>query len=70
MHGRLDPENRNIVLNSAISALWKDNDCSIDALPNHILVPVEQFGALVTRKVSDDSEQSILSYVLENKSIL
>ena len=53
-------------INSAISALWKDNDCSIDALPNHILVPVEQFGALVTRKVSDDSGRSILSYVLEN----
>jgi len=53
-------------INSAISSLWKDNDCSIDALPNHILVPVEQFGALVTRKVSDDSERSILSYVLEN----
>ena len=53
-------------INSAISALWRDNDCSIDALPNHILVPVEQFGALVTRKVSDDSERSILSYVLEN----
>ena len=53
-------------INSAISALWKDNDCSSDALPNHILVPVEQFGALVTRKVSDDSERSILTYVLEN----
>ena len=53
-------------INSAISALWKDNDCSPDALPNHILVPVEQFGALVTRKVSDDSERSILTYVLEN----
>jgi len=53
-------------INGAISALWRDNDCSTDALPNHILVPVEQFGALVTRKVSDDSERSILTYVLEN----
>ncbi len=53
-------------INDAISALWKDNDCSSDALPNHILIPVEQFGALVTRKVSDDSERSILTYVLEN----
>ena len=53
-------------INSAISALWRDNDCSSDALPNHILVPVQQFGALVTRKVSDDSERSILTYVLEN----
>ena len=53
-------------INDAISALWRDNDCSPDALPNHILVPVEQFGALVTRKVSDDSERSILTYVEEN----
>ena len=53
-------------INRAISALWKANDCSSDALPNHILVPVEQFGMLVTRKVSDDSERSILTYVLEN----
>ena len=53
-------------INRAISSLWRDNDCSSDALPNHILVPVEQFGQLVTRKVSDDSERSILTYVLEN----
>ena len=53
-------------INRTISALWRDNDCSSDALPNHILIPVEQFGQLVTRKVSDDSERSILTYVLEN----
>ena len=53
-------------INTAISGLWRDNDCSSDALPNHILIPVDQFGMLVTRKVSDDSERSILTYVLEN----
>ena len=53
-------------INTAIAALWRDNDCSSDALPNHILIPVDQFGMLVTRKVSDDSERSILTYVLEN----
>ena len=53
-------------INSIIAAIWKACDCSSDALPNHILVPVEQFGLLVTRKVSDDSERSILTYVLEN----
>ena len=53
-------------INSALSAVWEANDCSSDGLPNHILVPVEQFGMLVTRKVSDDSERSILTYVLEN----
>ncbi len=53
-------------INTLISAIWTANDCASDALPNHILIPVEQFGLLVTRKVSDDSERSILTYVLEN----
>ena len=53
-------------INAALSAVWEENDCASDGLPNHILVPVEQFGMLVTRKVSDDSERSILTYVLEN----
>ena len=53
-------------INRAISGVWTANDCASDALPNHILIPVEQFGLLVTRKVSDDSERSILTYVLEN----
>ena len=53
-------------INTLIAGIWKACDCSSDALPNHILVPVEQFGLLVTRKVSDDSERSILTYVLEN----
>jgi hypothetical protein len=53
-------------INYALSAVWRDNDCASDALPNHILVPTDQFGLLVTRKVSDDSERSILTYVEEN----
>ena len=53
-------------INAIIASIWKDCDCASDALPNHILIPVDQFGMLVTRKVSDDSERSILTYVLEN----
>ena len=53
-------------INTVLSAVWSANDCASDALPNHILIPVDQFGQLVTRKVSDDSERSILTYVLEN----
>ena len=53
-------------INTLISSIWTANDCASDALPNHILIPVEQFGMLVTRKVSQDSERSILTYVLEN----
>ena len=53
-------------INQAISDVWTDNDCASDALPNHLLVPVEQFGMLVTRKVGDDGSMSILEYVLKN----
>ena len=53
-------------INTLISSIWMANDCASDALPNHILLPVDQFGQLLTRKVSDDSEKSILTYVLEN----
>jgi len=56
-------------INTIISAVWEDNDCSSDALPNHILIPPEQFGQLVTRKVADDSGKSILTYVLENNIV-
>lgn len=53
-------------INTAISTLWKENDCSPDGLPNHILIPVEQFGALITRKIGSDGSKSIMTYVLEN----
>ena len=53
-------------INAAISAVWEENDCSSDALPDHILIPTEQYGQLVTRKVSEDSERSIKTYVEEN----
>ncbi len=53
-------------VNTAIAGVWNDNDCSSDALPNHILLPVRQFSLIVSRKVSDDSERSILTYILEN----
>ena len=53
-------------VNRLIAAVWQDNDCASDALPDHILIPVDQFGLLVTRKVSLDSERSILTYIQEN----
>ena len=53
-------------VNKILSQIWEDNDCASDALPNHILIPVEQYGAMVTRKVSHDSERSIITYIKEN----
>lgn len=53
-------------VNKAISAIWEANDCSPDAIPNHILIPVEQFGALVSRKVGVTGDKSILTFLMEN----
>jgi len=53
-------------INDSLGAVWQDNDCSSDGLPNHILIPPDQFGMLVTRKVSSDSERSVLTYIEEN----
>ena len=53
-------------INKAISAIWEANDCSPDAIPNHILIPVEQFGALVSRKVGVTGDKSIMTFIMEN----
>ena len=52
--------------NKAISAIWEANDCSPDAIPNHVLIPVEQFGALVSRKVGVTGDKSIITFLMEN----
>ena len=53
-------------INAALTAVWSANDMAENALPNHILIPVEQFGALVTRKVGVAGDKSILTYIEEN----
>ena len=53
-------------INAALSAVWAANDMAENALPNHILIPVEQFGAIVTRKVGSTGDKSILTYIKEN----
>lgn len=53
-------------INKVISAIWTANDCSPDALVNHILIPVEQFGDLVSRKVGTTGDKSILTFLMEN----
>lgn len=53
-------------LNSLISNVWAAGEYSPDALINHILMPPELYGYLLTRKVSDAADKSILKYLLEN----
>ncbi len=53
-------------VNEAIIAAWAAAEYDRDAIPNHILVPYEQFNILATTKVSSAADKSILQYVLDN----
>ena len=55
--------------NDALTAVWSANDMAEDALPNQILIPVYQFGQLVTRKVGTTGDKSILTYIKENNIV-
>jgi len=55
--------------NDALTAVWSANDMAEDALPNQILIPVYQFGQLVTRKVGVTGDKSILTYIKENNIV-
>ena len=64
-----DPDDILKDFNDALTAVWSANEMAEDALPNHILIPVEQYGQLVTRKVGVTGDKSILTYVEENNIV-
>lgn len=53
-------------VNSAITAVWAAAEYDRSAIPNHILLPYEQYVDLMTRKVSNDASKSIMQYLMEN----
>ena len=53
-------------VNEAIIAAWAAAEYDLDAIPNHMLIPYEQYNELVSRKVSSAADKSILEYLLEN----
>jgi len=64
-----DPDEILKDFNDALTAVWSANDMAEDALPNQILIPVYQFGQLVTRKVGVTGDKSILTYIKENNIV-
>lgn len=53
-------------INAAILAVWEAAEYDTDAIPNHILLPYEQYNYLATKKVSELAEKTILTFLLEN----
>lgn len=53
-------------VNDAIIAAWGATEYDESAVPNHILIPYEQYSYLVANKVSAYADKSILTYLLDN----
>lgn len=53
-------------INDAINAVWAAGGYDLRAMPNHIILPHEQFSYISTQPVSGLSEKSILTYLQEN----
>ena len=53
-------------INSGITAVWADSGYDLDALPNHILLPYEQYTYIMNTPVTDLATETILDFVLKN----
>jgi len=53
-------------VNDAIIAVWAAAEYDQDAIPNHIIMPYEQYNILATTKVSSAADKTILEYVYDN----
>ena len=55
-------------INDAITAAWAAAEYDESAMPNHILMPYEQYNYILTTMVTDLAETSILDYVMKNNA--
>jgi hypothetical protein len=53
-------------VNDAILTAWAAAEYDLDAIPNHIVLPYEQYNYIATTKVSQLAEKTILTFLLEN----
>lgn len=53
-------------INTAILEAWGAVEYDLDAVPNHIIMPYEQYNYLATTRVSELAEKTILTFLMEN----
>ena len=53
-------------INTAITTVWAANGYDPDAIPNHILLPYEQYTYILNTMVTDLATETIMDYVLKN----
>lgn len=53
-------------INNLIISTWAQAEYDLSALPNHIIMPYEQYNYIATQKVSPIAEKTILTFIMEN----
>lgn len=53
-------------INDAILDAWAAAGYDLDAVPNHIIMPYEQYNYLATTRIGQLAEKTILTFLLEN----
>ena len=53
-------------INKAITDVWEAAEYDLAGMPNHILIPPQQYALLTSRKVSEAGNVSVLNYLLEH----
>lgn len=53
-------------INSAILTAWEQAGYDLDAVPNHAIMPFEQYNYIATTRVSDLADKTILTFLMEN----
>lgn len=53
-------------INTALTAVWAANEYDETAIPNHILIPYEQYTYILNTMVTDLATETIMDFVLKN----
>lgn len=53
-------------INTALITTWEAAGYDLDALPNHILIPYEEYNHILTTKVTELATETIYDYVMRN----
>jgi hypothetical protein len=54
------------MINTAILDAWEASGYDLDAIPNHIIMPYEQYNYIATTRIGQLAEKTILTFLLEN----
>lgn len=55
-------------VNDAITSVWAANEYNETAVPNHILIPYEQYNYILTTMVTDLATETIYDFLLKNNA--